>query len=119
MPARISSVTRQKQPLSVTHPALAAQWHPTKNGALTPDKIPPGSGKRVWWRCPKGPDHEWRATVDNRTILQRGCPYCAGKLASITNSLASLFPAIAAQWHPTKNGQLTPADVVAGSNKMV
>lgn len=38
-----------KSPLSVTHPELAAQWHPTKNAELTP-----GSGKKVWWQCAEG-----------------------------------------------------------------
>ena len=28
-------------------------------------------------------------------------------------SLADLFPDVVAEWHPTKNGDLTPADVVA------
>ena len=32
----------------------------------------------------------------------------------MTNSLATLQPDLAAQWHPTKNGALTPDMVVAG-----
>jgi hypothetical protein len=36
----------------------------------------------------------------------------------VTNSLATIKPLAAAQWHPTENGELTPADVVAGSGKM-
>ncbi|MCH7599227.1 MAG: zinc-ribbon domain-containing protein [Myxococcales bacterium] len=34
----------------------------------------------------------------------------------MTNSLRSLFPKLAQEWHPTKNGELTPSDVVAGSH---
>ena len=30
-------------------------------------------------------------------------------------SLAEEYPELAAEWHPTKNGDLTPDDVVAGS----
>jgi hypothetical protein len=30
----------------------------------------------VWWKCPKGLDHEWQATVVNRTRLSTGCPRC-------------------------------------------
>jgi hypothetical protein len=109
---------RLKEPLSVTHPHLATEWHPTKNGELTPDKVIAASKKKVWWRCPMGPDHEWQATLDSRMTQGTGCPYCRGLRASVTNSLASLFPEIADQWHPTKNEDLSPDMVVSGSGKV-
>ena len=34
-------------------------------------------------------------------------------------SLAELNPALAKQWHPTKNGKLTPYDVTPGSKMTV
>ena len=109
---------KNKQPLSVTHPELALEWHPTKNGDLTPADVVEGSAKTVWWKCAEGPDHEWAAAIYNRTRGPKtGCPCCANHQVSVTNSLASLFPEISAEWHPKKNGELTPADVVAGSNK--
>jgi hypothetical protein len=40
-------------------------------------------------------------------------------MASKENNLASMFPEISNQWHPTKNGELTPNDVTYGSNKRV
>jgi hypothetical protein len=101
--------------LADRYPEVAAQWHPTKNGDLKPDQVRPGSGLRVWWQCDRGPDHEWRAIVGSRTGLAAGCPMCDRKRPSVTNSLASLYPEIAAQWHPTKNGDLTPDQVIAGS----
>lgn len=103
--------------LAARFPDIVAQWHLTKNGGLKPDEVPAGSHLKVWWKCPKGPDHEWQTRVTSRTSRAAGCPYCAGQKTSITNSLGSLFPEIAAQWHPTKNGTLTPDLVVAGSNK--
>jgi superfamily II DNA or RNA helicase len=101
-------------------PSIAAEWHPDRNGGLTPNQVPAGSHKRYWWRCPETPDHEWQATVHDRTAVGRGtgCPYCAGKRASANNSLAALFPQVAAQWHPTRNGDLTPDRVVAGSQTL-
>jgi hypothetical protein len=33
------------------------------------------------------------------------------------NSLATLFPKLAKEWHPTKNAPLTPADVFPGTHK--
>lgn len=35
-------------------------------------------------------------------------PLLAGYQVSVTNCLDALFPEIAAQWHPTLNGTLTP-----------
>ena len=60
--------------LQVINPDLAKQWHPTKNGDLTPKKITPGSAKRVWWVCEQG--HEWKAPVGARSKGTR-CPYCS------------------------------------------
>ena len=39
----------------------------------------PGSGKKVWWKCPEG--HEWEAVIANRTKRRSGCPFCAGNMA--------------------------------------
>jgi hypothetical protein len=39
---------------------LAKQWHPTKNNELTPFDVSKGSDKKVWWKCEKGKDHEWK-----------------------------------------------------------
>jgi len=98
-------------------PDLADQWHPTKNGLLTPSDIVAGTHKQIWWKCPVADDHEWQASAGDRTAYDTGCPFCDGKKVSITNSLEALFPAIAAQWHPTKNFEITAADVTAGSGK--
>jgi len=102
--------------LANLYPELAKQWHPTKNDDLTPDQVVTGSTKKVWWQCPKQPDHEWEATINSR-VRGNGCPCCDGRKVSNTNSLASLFPEIAKEWHPTKNGNLTPELVVAYSGK--
>ena len=104
--------------VAVLFPELATQWHPTKNGSFTPDQVSFGSDKQAWWSCPKGPDHEWKRKIQERTN-GNGCPFCDGKMVSVTNSLASLFPDVANQWHPTKNGELTPGKVARTSGKKV
>jgi very-short-patch-repair endonuclease len=104
--------------LLTKYPKIAKQWFYEKNGDLTPDKVVAASGKRFWWKCDKGPDHVWLATPDQR-IKKTGCPFCSGKKVSATNSLATLYPDVAKQWHPTKNGTLAPQDVVCGSRKVV
>ncbi len=96
--------------LAVVHPELAAEWHPTRNGDLRPTAVLPNSNVRRWWRCSIG--HEWQADVHNRTISRQGCPYCAGKLPTPERNLASCFPDVAAEWHPTLNGPLRPEAVL-------
>lgn len=100
-------------------PHVAAEWHPTKNGALTAAKVRSMSDRPVWFKCPEGPDHEWETRVRYRTMKGRGCPFCAGKRASVTNSIASLAPDLAREWHPTKNAPLTPEQVTIGSRRQV
>jgi hypothetical protein len=102
--------------LKVVNPGLAAQWHPMKNGDLTPEDVTPGSTKKVWWVCEKG--HEWQALVYNRT-KGRGCPYCSGKRVNKDNCLKTKNPLLSRQWHKVKNGDLTPEDVTPGSTKKV
>ena len=58
-------------------------------------------------------------TVNNRTMNGQKCPYCANKRVCDTNSLASLFPDISKEWHPTKNEEKTPTDFVSGSHAKV
>ena len=103
--------------LATCDPALAAEWHPTKNGALTPRDVTSGSSRKVWWRCAHG--HEWQATVASRH-RGNGCPVCSGRqvLAGF-NDLASQFPQIAGEWHPEKNGGLTPQQVTPAANRKV
>jgi hypothetical protein len=102
--------------LETINPELANQWHPKKNGNLTPKGVTPNSDKKVWWVCNKG--HEWKATISNRN-RSRGCPYCAGRVVCDDNCLHTVNPSLAAEWHPVKNGRLTPRDVTPGSSKRV
>lgn len=103
-------------PLTVTHPQLAKEWHPSKNGPYEPEYFTFGSGIPVWWRCPKGPDHVWKGQIQSRTRFGKGCPFCSGHRVSVTNSLKSLHPEIAREWHRTLN-ELKPSDVTAYSLK--
>jgi len=103
--------------LATTHPLVAAQWHPTKNGDLTPQQVTKGTEKRVWWLCERG--HEWQAMVFSRA-RGAGCPVCTGRtVLPGENDLASQYPLVAAQWHPHKNSPLTPTQVTAFSNRKV
>ena len=117
---------RKKNVLSVVNPELAAQWHPTRNGDLTPDDVTAGSDTEVWWFLPyddpktgKHFDFEWPAKIVKRTY-GAGCPFLSGKAVwRGFNDLATTNPDLAAQWHPTKNGDLTPYEVTFMSTKEV
>ena len=63
--------------LLVVHPEIASQWHPIRNLTLQPDQVPRASSKKVWWKCTENPEHEWKASIKNRTVLGVGCPHCA------------------------------------------
>ena len=112
--------------LETLYPELAKQWHPNKNGNYTPDKATTNNCKIVWWYLPyldlrTGILHhfEWKDSIDNR-VKGKGCPFLAKSNAQLWrgfNDLASVNPIIAAQWHPTKNGDLKPSDIVAKSVK--
>lgn len=98
--------------LQVQNPGIAAEWHPTRNGKLTPLEVKPATGKLAWWICPSG--HEYKSKIANRTALGRRCPYCSGQKIGYGNDLASRAPHIAAEWHPSLNGTLRPGDVTTG-----
>jgi very-short-patch-repair endonuclease len=109
---------KSKLSLAETHPEVAKQWHPTKNGDLSPKDFTPGSGKKVWWKCDKGDDHEWIASIVNRSN-GRNCSICAGQTVVLSNCLATLNPDLAKEWHPTKNGDLTSFHVTEKTGKKV
>ena len=106
--------------LAAKSQAIAAMWHPTKNGTLLPTEVTPRSHKPATWLCPETNceakcEHVWTTTPHARA--RHGCPFCSGLKYCSHNSLAAKSPAIAATWHLTLNGQLTPTDVSLGSSK--
>jgi hypothetical protein len=95
--------------LQTINPELAKEWHPTKNAPLTPNDVTTCSGKKVWWLCPRG--HEWNLSIILRSKKGMQCPYCAGRKLHSDNSLRTIRPELAKEWHPSKNAPLTPDDV--------
>lgn len=127
----LAQFATKKYENSLAHcfPAIASEWHPSKNGNLTPDRINKASRRKVWWLGKCG--HEWEMSVSDRTrkdstdsenkkIKPRNCPYCNSKrILPRFNDLQTQFPEIALEWHPTKNGDLKPEDVMPGSSRKV
>lgn len=94
---------------------LLQEWDWAKNAPLTPDKVNKGSHQKVWWHCEKG--HTWQSEV---RVRARGakCPYCSKRILLVgDNDLATVNPALAAQWDSKRNGNLRPDQVLPGSGR--
>ncbi len=110
--------------LTITHPELIKEWHPTKN-ELKPTEVSYGMNKYIIWKCEKG--HEWEAALNSRTNMKSGCRTCANQLftgrrgdkkARLDASLGGHFPELIKEWHPTKN-ELKPTEVAVSSRKEI
>ena len=100
--------------LATLYPAIAAQWNQKRN-TVNPCDVTSASNRKVWWRCAN--NHEWRATIANRTRGRAGCPFCGGhRVTPGANDLETVAPTLATQWHPSKNA-LSPAQVSARSSR--
>jgi hypothetical protein len=108
--------------LAVRFPDLAAQWDRKLNGDATPEQYLPGSGKKVWWRCPNG--HRWQAAISQRTN-GTGCPQCFEERQSFTphlalarregKNLSELNPPCLSEWDYALNTEVTPDHISVGS----
>ncbi|MCB0486622.1 MAG: hypothetical protein KDC47_10540, partial [Flavobacteriaceae bacterium] len=101
--------------LAKTHPNIAKEFYTPMNGVETSLTISAGSNKYFYWKCAQGDDHIWKTSPQKRTLFNSPCPYCNNTKVSTTNSLASNYPHIAAEWDYKKNGELTP-DLITTKN---
>ena len=94
---------------------LLQEWDFGKNKEVDPYEISYGSSLKVWWKCSKG--HRWVTSIAMRTRQNTKCPYCQNKKACIDNCLATKRRDLIKEWHPNKNGKLTPYDVLPNSGR--
>jgi hypothetical protein len=102
--------------LSVVNPGLAKEWHPSRNGNLTPRNVTPGSGKKVWWICASG--HEWQAPVYSRN-RGSGCPVCHKPAPADNHDTLIANADLRKEWHLTKNRGLNLRNLPPGLNEKV
>ena len=116
----------KKGSLAERNPKLAAEWHPTKNGDLKPTDVLPGSNKKAWWLDKEG--NEWETKICVRVRYKTGAPQLKGKTITETKlrfrlekegSLAKNCPEILKYWDYSKNGELNPNRLFAGSHQKV
>lgn len=106
----------EKKHSILDHSDLLQEWDWERNQQLgiTPQKVTPGSTRKLFWKCKHG--HIWQATPANRYRGQ-GCPVCAGrKVLAGFNDFASRHPEPAREWH-TKKNSIMPWEVTSHSNK--
>ena len=113
----MSKLIRGVNDLETIDPFLAEQWHPTKNGNLTPKDVTAGSGKEVWWIGKCG--HEWPARIYSR-YCGKGCPYCSNvKVLPGFNDILTVKPELIKDWNWEKNVSIIPEMILAGSHEHV
>jgi len=103
------------------YPQTAKEFDSGLNRGIKFRTLTVGSRQKVFWKCPKGVDHIWQASPNQRTSggKLRGCPVCTGKKVVKSVSLATTYPRISKEWNYRKNGLLTPENITSGSNKKV
>ena len=99
--------------LGTLYPDLLKEWDFDKN-TISPYEIPPGTHKKVWWKCEK--NHSWKTNVYVRSIMGNGCPFCAHLVADVDNSFAALYPNLLEEWDYSRNS-VDPRTVLPKSNK--
>jgi len=93
---RGAQTAENKRWLADTLPEIAAQWHPDRNGKLTPSTVVWDSKRTAWWRADCC-GHEWQEPIRDRDKYARlRCPACR----TILGSLAWQDPGLAAEWSP-------------------
>ena len=68
---------RKENSLQNCRPDIANEWHPSKNGQLSPLSVSVSSNKMAWWLCSRG--HEYRTSINHRTGRNQMCPICQNR----------------------------------------
>jgi rubrerythrin len=105
---------------------LVAELHPAANGKLDPHELAAASHRKLWWRCSQC-GHEWEASVSNRVARAKAAALDVQSGGGRGRALASrrnarwrvTRPELAAELHPTRNGNLHPYTLGAASMQTV
>jgi ribosomal protein S17E len=77
---RASKLKKTGISLAIKHPDLLDEWDYNKN-KFTPEELTPNSNYKVFWKCKF--NHNWEATINNRTQNKSGCPYCKSSTSKL------------------------------------
>jgi hypothetical protein len=108
--------------LKSLYPKIVEEYWDFEHNEIEPSKVSPGSHKRAYFKCTgQNPPHEKGCYFDQeiRIFVKWGvrCPYCDGKRVGFGNDLETHHPDITKEFHPTKNGEISPKDIHRGTSK--
>lgn len=110
-----SYTSRKKTFLKNSHPELFNELVKVIDSEIALETLTSGSTRHAEWKCSK--NHIFTAKVTNRTLLGRGCPYCAGRYAIPgENDIATTNPEVMSYWDYDANS-LKPEEVKKSTNK--
>lgn len=108
------------------YPELADEYDYEKN-AIALENLNLGERKnKFFWKCHVC-GYNWKASIESR-MHSKYCPKCASSVGAKTRSLnkikkegslASNYPELAKEWHPTKNGNLIPEEMTCKNKKII
>lgn len=103
--------------LAKTNPILAKEFHPTRNGKITPNDITANYNGDIIWKCSKC-GYEWSAAPSSRN-QGAGCPHCSGRVPMPgVDDLFTINPDLCKEWDYSKN-KILPSEVLPGSGEKV
>lgn len=111
----LMELNQKNNSLQSLYPEIAKEWHPTKNGKITPEYVNAHTHRKFWWLCPLG--HEYDMVVKHRIEKVARCPFCSShRILPGFNDLQTKRPEIAKMWDYNLNGGLKPSEVMEFSN---
>lgn len=105
--------------LQVLFPNIANEW--SELNEKSPDQYFPGSGAKVWWKCPNNTNcncHIYLTSLFHRTSHGTSCPYCANQKVCPHNNLLTTYPNLIKEWSFNLNEKL-PEAYTSGSKQKV
>lgn len=95
---------------------IASEWDYELNSGLKPTEVTWGSGKKVWWKCPKG-HPSYQSYIYSRTRKEKtGCPVCSNRKVLVgINDFATCCKELLTEWDYEKN-DINPNSILPGSN---
>jgi hypothetical protein len=95
-----------------THPDIAKDWSPDKNGKLTPKMFSKNSRYEASWCC-----HICGVETVKSIKIYNGCRQCKEAKRLKKKNLELDFPEISKEWNKEKNRDKLPSDFMSASNK--